>query len=53
VKTVDGADLDTVHVLALDAAFGDHKGHDSTFNNGVEVRQFIVPRIARHRYLPL
>ena len=27
VKAVDGADLDAIHVLALDAVFGDDEGH--------------------------
>jgi hypothetical protein len=29
VETIHGADLDAVHVLALDAVLGDHIGHGS------------------------
>src|ERR1700674_2013355 len=35
VETVDGANLDTVHIFALDAAFGDHERHTETFSYSV------------------
>jgi hypothetical protein len=32
VKTVHGADLDAIHVLAPDAGLGDDVGHDRLFS---------------------
>jgi hypothetical protein len=36
VETVDRANLDAVHVFALDAAFGDYERHDLPFFSAVE-----------------
>jgi hypothetical protein len=31
VETIDRADLDAIHVFALDAIFGDDVGHERSF----------------------
>jgi hypothetical protein len=36
VKTVDGANLDAIHVFAFDAVLGDHAGHRQLLGRGTE-----------------
>src|SRR5580704_4798773 len=53
VKTVDGTYLDTVHVLALDAAFGDHERHDLPFSYAVLITIAILPQPPNRLAAPL
>jgi hypothetical protein len=47
IKTVHRADLDTVHVLALDAGFGDDIGHAAAPKGGGEPPPLQVPKVGR------
>src|ERR1700677_3764050 len=40
VETIDRTNLDTVHVFALDAAFGDHERHDLPFSCSVNYESY-------------